>query len=110
MRRHVEWHVRGVDRPRVRACQDQAAPLRAGPWPQGCHPCEGLLGQARPGIREHAGHEVSRLRDALARGEFVITGEVAPPHGTDYSAMLASVAKIGPYCHALNVTDNQGAT
>jgi len=53
---------------------------------------------------------VSRLKDALARGEFVITGEVAPPHGTDYSAMLESVEKLAPVCHALNVTDNQGAT
>jgi len=53
---------------------------------------------------------MSRLRDALERGDFVVTGEVAPPHGTDYSAMLASVQKLGPYCHALNVTDNQGAT
>jgi len=53
---------------------------------------------------------MSRLRDALARGEFVITGEVAPPHGTDYSAMLDSVRKLSPVCHALNVTDNQGAT
>ena len=53
---------------------------------------------------------MSRLRDALARSEFVITGEVAPPHGTDYSAMLESVRKLSPYCHALNVTDNQGAT
>ena len=53
---------------------------------------------------------MSRLRDALANGEFVITGEVAPPHGTDYSAMLASVEKLAPVCHALNVTDNQGAT
>jgi 5,10-methylenetetrahydrofolate reductase len=50
------------------------------------------------------------FRDALARGEFVITGEVAPPHGTDYSAMLESVRKLAPLCHALNVTDNQGAT
>jgi 5,10-methylenetetrahydrofolate reductase len=50
------------------------------------------------------------FRDALQRGEFVITGEVAPPHGTDYSAMLKSVHKLAPYCHALNVTDNQGAT
>jgi methylenetetrahydrofolate reductase (NADPH) len=53
---------------------------------------------------------MSRLRDALERGEFVITGEVAPPHGTDYSAMLESVRKLAPLCHALNVTDNQGAT
>lgn len=53
---------------------------------------------------------MSRLRDALEAGEFVITGEVAPPHGTDLSAMLASVERLAPYCHAINVTDNQGAT
>jgi 5,10-methylenetetrahydrofolate reductase len=50
------------------------------------------------------------FRDALWRNEFVITGEVAPPHGTDYSAMLESVRKLAPLCHAINVTDNQGAT
>lgn len=53
---------------------------------------------------------MSRLRDALECGEFVVTGEVAPPHGTDYSAMRASVDKLGPSCHAINITDNQGAT
>lgn len=53
---------------------------------------------------------MSRLREALERGDFVITGEVAPPHGTDMSAMLASVDRLAPHCHAINVTDNQGAT
>lgn len=53
---------------------------------------------------------MSKLRDALERGEFVVTGEVAPPHGTDYSAMRKSVEIIGPHCTAINVTDNQGAT
>lgn len=53
---------------------------------------------------------MSRLRDALERGEFVVTGEVAPPHGTDFSAMLASAGKLASSCHAVNVTDNQGAT
>jgi methylenetetrahydrofolate reductase (NADPH) len=53
---------------------------------------------------------MSRFRHMLERGEFVITGEVAPPHGTDYSAMLSSLSKLSPYCHAVNVTDNQGAT
>ena len=53
---------------------------------------------------------MSRLRDALERGEFVVTGEVAPPHGTDMAAMLSSVERLAPACHALNVTDNQGAT
>lgn len=53
---------------------------------------------------------MSRLRDALGRGEFVITGEVAPPLGTDLSGMLRSVGLLGPYCHAINITDNQGAS
>ncbi len=53
---------------------------------------------------------MSRLRDAFAAGEFVITGEVAPPVGTDLSAMERSIEILGPRCHALNVTDNQGAT
>lgn len=53
---------------------------------------------------------MSRFRDALERGEFVVTGEVAPPLGTDLSAMKRTVETIGPLCHAVNVTDNQGAT
>jgi len=53
---------------------------------------------------------VSRLRQALESGHFVVTGELAPPLGTDMSAIYASAAALGPYCHALNVTDNQGAT
>lgn len=53
---------------------------------------------------------MSRLRDALERGEFVVTGEVAPPHGSDLTAMMRSVELLGPITHALNVTDNQGAT
>ncbi|MCE5203882.1 MAG: methylenetetrahydrofolate reductase [Coriobacteriales bacterium] len=53
---------------------------------------------------------MSRLSDALAHGEFVVTGEVAPPRGTDLSAMTATMALLGPHCHALNITDNQGAS
>lgn len=53
---------------------------------------------------------MSRLRKALAAGEFVVTGEVAPPVGTDVSAMRTSAEVLGPHCHALNVTDNQAAT
>jgi len=53
---------------------------------------------------------MSGLRTALERGEFVITGEVAPPLGSDMSAMMRSVEILGPVTHALNVTDNQGAT
>lgn len=53
---------------------------------------------------------MSLLRNKLEAGQFVVTGEVAPPHGTDYSAMLRSVERLAPVCDALNVTDNQGAT
>ena len=52
---------------------------------------------------------MSRLRDALERGEFVVTGEVAPPLGTSLEPMLDSARELARHCHALNVTDNQGA-
>lgn len=53
---------------------------------------------------------MSRLRELLEAGEFVVTGEVAPPRGTDLAGMHASVDLLAPHCHALNVTDNQGAS
>ncbi len=53
---------------------------------------------------------MSRLKDAFARGEFVITGEIAPPLGTDMDALHRSIEILGPVSHAINVTDNQGAT
>jgi 5,10-methylenetetrahydrofolate reductase len=53
---------------------------------------------------------MSRLRDMLEGGEFVVTGEVAPPRGTDLAGMHAAVDLLAPHCHALNVTDNQGAS
>ncbi|MDO8963526.1 MAG: methylenetetrahydrofolate reductase [Coriobacteriia bacterium] len=53
---------------------------------------------------------MSRLRDSLAAGRFVVTGEVAPPLGTDLTAMRAAVGMLAPVCDAINVTDNQGAT
>lgn len=53
---------------------------------------------------------MSRLRELLEHGEFVVTGEIAPPHGSDLAPMHASVDRFAPYCHALNVTDNQGAS
>ena len=53
---------------------------------------------------------MSRLREMLARGEFVVTGEIAPPLGTDLTAMRAAVETLAPVCDAINVTDNQGAS
>lgn len=53
---------------------------------------------------------MSRLRESLDAGRFVVTGEVAPPLGTDLSTLQRSVDTLGPWCDAINVTDNQGAT
>jgi 5,10-methylenetetrahydrofolate reductase len=53
---------------------------------------------------------MSRLKELLAGGRFVVTGELAPPLGTDLSAMRASVETLAPVCDAVNVTDNQGAS
>ncbi len=53
---------------------------------------------------------MSRLRELLEAGTFVVTGEIAPPLGTDLSGMRASVDTIAPVCDAINVTDNQGAS
>lgn len=53
---------------------------------------------------------MSRLRDLMESGAFVVTGEIAPPLGTDLSAMCAAVETLAPVCDAVNVTDNQGAS
>jgi 5,10-methylenetetrahydrofolate reductase len=53
---------------------------------------------------------VSRLRDALEAGRFVVTGELAPPLGTDFTPMRVAAETLGPVCDAINVTDNQGAS
>ncbi len=53
---------------------------------------------------------MSRFRDMVQAGEFVVTGEIAPPLGTDLTAMRTSVEAIAPVCDAINVTDNQGAS
>lgn len=50
-----------------------------------------------------------RLREALERGEFVITAEVGPPKGTDVAKMLHEVEALRGRVHAINVTDNQSA-
>lgn len=53
---------------------------------------------------------MSRLRELMDAGTFVVTGEIAPPLGTDLAAMRASVEVLAPVCDAINVTDNQGAS
>lgn len=53
---------------------------------------------------------MSRLREALEAGRFVVTGELAPPLGTDFTVMRTAAETLGPVCDAINVTDNQGAS
>ncbi len=48
------------------------------------------------------------LSEKLARGEFVVTTELAPPKGSDLSGLM-TLAKRLHAIDALNVTDNQGA-
>lgn len=49
------------------------------------------------------------LRDAIARQEFLITAEVAPPRGSDPASMLRQAAGLVGRVHAVNVTDSSRA-
>lgn len=51
---------------------------------------------------------MSRLADKLARQQFVVTAEIAPPKGVDVASALAT-AELLRDMDAINVTDNQGA-
>lgn len=50
-----------------------------------------------------------KITDLIRQGRFVVTGEVAPPKGTDVSAMLAEARHLDGWVDAVNVTDNQSA-
>ena len=52
---------------------------------------------------------VSRFRDALNSGRFVITSEVAPPKGTNLEKLLHHIDLLKDKVDALNVTDNQSS-
>jgi len=52
---------------------------------------------------------MSQLKEKLARGQFVVTGEVGPPKGVDLSSCLAEAASLGSSVTAINVTDLQSA-
>ena len=52
---------------------------------------------------------MSRLQEALERGEFAITAEMAPPKGTDLSHLLECAKMCVGRVHAANVTDFQSA-
>lgn len=50
---------------------------------------------------------MSKLSEELYKGKKVITVELAPPKGTDYSAFIKSAQSVKDLVTAYNVTDNQ---
>jgi methylenetetrahydrofolate reductase (NADPH) len=49
------------------------------------------------------------LREALEKGEFVVTAEVTPPRGADPARTLAAATALRGLVHAINVTDGSRA-
>jgi len=52
---------------------------------------------------------MSRLSEALERGEFVVTGEIGPPKGIDTREMEEELEHLRDRVVAVNVTDNQSS-
>lgn len=48
----------------------------------------------------------SKVGEALARGEFVLTGELEPEKTCDLSHTIQEANEMAPYVHAANVTDS----
>lgn len=49
------------------------------------------------------------LSRKMGENRFVITAELAPPHGSQMDDFLRMAAFVAPHVDAINVTDNQGA-
>ena len=52
---------------------------------------------------------MSKLKQALERGEFVVTGEIGPPKGVDLNKCLDEAVALRNQVTAINVTDLQSA-
>ena len=52
---------------------------------------------------------MTSLQQALAKGEFAVTAEVAPPKGIDTSEMMENAEFLRGKVHAINVTDQQSS-
>ena len=48
----------------------------------------------------------SKLGEALAKGEFILTGELEPEKTTDLSHTIHEAKEMAPYVIAANVTDS----
>jgi len=60
-------------------------------------------------MREEVGMMVSRFKEALNSGKFVITSEVAPPKGTNLEMMVHHIELLKDKVDAINVTDHQSS-
>ena len=49
------------------------------------------------------------LSRKIGENSFIITAELAPPHGSQMAEFLRMAAFVAPHVDAVNVTDNQGA-
>jgi len=52
---------------------------------------------------------VSRFKEALSSGKFVVTSEIAPPKGTNLEKMLHHIELLKDKVDGLNVTDHQSS-
>lgn len=52
----------------------------------------------------------STFKEKLKSSQFLVTGEVSPPKGIDFSSALENMKSIQGFADAINVTDNQCAT
>ena len=58
--------------------------------------------ETRPAVGE-------RLRSAIESGRFVVTAELSPPRGTDFTRLKKGAAILHDYVDAVNLTDNPSA-
>jgi len=49
------------------------------------------------------------FKEALTSGEFIVTGEIGPPKGTNLEPMLHHIDMLKDKVHAMNLTDHQSA-
>jgi methylenetetrahydrofolate reductase (NADPH) len=52
---------------------------------------------------------MSRFKEALDSGEFVVTSELGPPKGCDLAKMKHHIEMLKDHVHAMNITDNQSS-
>jgi methylenetetrahydrofolate reductase (NADPH) len=62
------------------------------------------------GPHAESGPGAGVLRQVLTAGSFAVTAEVGPPRGASTAPMTRKAAQLRDWVHAVNITDNQGAS